>query len=90
MVVAQDTTFWQDRAAAALLQIAAYEAAMLAFATDGAQQKYDFDTGQTEIRVERANLSTMQNIVSRLIAQHGIYCQRAGLSKGGHQSRPAC
>lgn len=88
--MAQDVAFWTTRAAALLARIEAYEAAALAFAADGAQQEYRLDTGQGVIRVERANVVEMQRVLDSLISQHGIACQRAGLSKGSVQARPAC
>lgn len=88
--MAQDVAFWTTRAAALLARIEAYEDVLLAFATDGAQQEYRFDTGQGELRVVRADLGEIRRLLDALISQHGIVCQRAGLSKGSVQVRPAC
>jgi hypothetical protein len=51
-------TFWADQLAAAKTAVAAYNAAILAFATSNIQN-YQLDTGQTRTLVTRANLATL-------------------------------
>lgn len=87
--MASDTAFWTARIAAIDLRIAAYEAAILDFATNGAQQNYKFDSGQEVITVERAEPDKMNAILDSFINQRQIYCQRAGLASGGVYARGA-
>lgn len=87
--MASDQAFWDARIASVDLNITAYEAAILAFATNGAQQEYSMDTGQKTIRVERADADVLHDIVDRLISQRDVYCIRAGRASSGHNSRPS-
>ena len=83
------STFYTDRIAQLELQIAAYEAAILAFASAGAQLEYTYDTGQDKIRVERADPMVMQDLLDAMINQREVYCVRIGSSSGAHTARPS-
>lgn len=79
----------QARIDALALQIVAFEAAILAFAANGAQLEYRFEDGAQSIRVERAEPDVMRDLVDAMINQHEIYCVRTGQSSGAHNSRGA-
>ena len=79
-------TWTQDRIDAIQLQIEAYEAAVLAFAANGAQMKYKLDTGQQVITVERADPTVLQRLLSSLYNQHSVLCNRLSGSPG-HNAR---
>jgi hypothetical protein len=81
--VSNDSAFWLARIAAVDLVIAQFDAVLLAFATNGLQQSYSYDTGQSVVRVERADITKIQENLDALINQRGIYCIRAGLSRTG-------
>lgn len=81
--------YYTDRIAQIDLQIAAYEAAILSFATNGAQQSYSYDTGQQTVRVERQDASSMQAVLDSLMNRRQILCQRAGLDSGVSHNRGA-
>ena len=80
--MALDLAFLNARIAQIDLRITAYEAAMLEFLNNGAAQEYTYDTGQTTIRVERQNATTMQKVLDGLMNQRQILCQRAELASG--------
>ena len=87
--VATTATWTQDRIDAAQAQIDAYEAAVLFFATNGLQQAYRYDTGQTIIRVERMDGAAMQSTLDKLYNRHAVLCVRARQTSGAHNSRGA-
>lgn len=87
--VPSSLAFYNARIAALDLQIAAYEAAILAFATSGAAQEYAYNTGQDSIRVERADANVLQATLDSMINQREIYCVRTRQSRGSHTSRGA-
>ena len=68
--------FWQARKTAVLAEIEAYEAASLAFATNGALQEYKIDTGQTNQTVKRADLGKIQEVLDGLYNRYTVICSR--------------
>ncbi len=87
--MASTTQFWLDRITALDLTLAATEAALLAFMSNGAQLEYRFDSGQESVRVIRVPLEEMQDRIDAMINQREIYCQRAGLQSGTFYERGA-
>jgi len=61
-----DDTFWEEQLAAAKAAVAAYNAAILALATN-AIQSYTLETGQTRQVVTKANLTELRNVRSALL-----------------------
>lgn len=61
--------FLAGRISATKLQIVAYEDALLAFATDSAVQSYTLDTQQSRQTVTRADVASMQSVLTRLYNQ---------------------
>lgn len=49
--------------------ITAYEDAALAFATNGAQESYRLDTGQSVVNVTRSKLPEIQNTLDTLYSR---------------------
>lgn len=89
--MAWDLAFLEDRIAATEAQIIAYEEAVLAFAANGAQLEYLYDTGQSRLRVERAEPADMQRVIDALYNRHAVLCVRAGKTpKGSFTMRPKC
>lgn len=64
--MAINDTFLEERITATKAAIVAYEAAELAFANDGLMQSYNLDTGQTNQRVTRADLSEIRKTIDSL------------------------
>ncbi|MCH9712760.1 MAG: hypothetical protein K0U20_09070 [Proteobacteria bacterium] len=62
-------TYLQERITATEGLIAAYEAASLAFANNGAMQTYKIDTGQTIQTVTRADLGSITRTIQSLYNQ---------------------
>lgn len=60
--------YWQARIATLQALVAAYDAALLAFATTGVQQ-YTVDTGQTKQTVMRAEIASLQGVRNRLLSE---------------------
>jgi hypothetical protein len=85
--VPSTTQFWQNRITSLDLRIAAYEAAMLAFAANGGQKEYRYDTGQTSIRVERSEPNVMQAVIDAMLSQREVYCKRIGQGDGTNYAR---
>ena len=69
--------------------LTAYRAAQLAFATNGAQIQYRFDTGQQIINVERMDPKQMNGLIESLMNQKQILCQRLGTASGTLNTRGA-
>lgn len=69
-------TFLTDRITATEAEIAAYEAASLAFANNGAMQTYKLDSGQTIQTVTRADLSSIQKTIDSLYNRLSTLCAR--------------
>ena len=90
MVMAITLEFFEARIAATEAQIVAYENAVLAFANDGALLEYRYDTGQSVIRVERAEPHDMQRVIDALYSRHAVLCVRAGKDAGSFVMRPKC
>lgn len=67
--------------------IAAYEAAILSFAVNGAQQSYSLDTGQTRQTVMRAQLPSLRDTLSSLENQLATFTAR--YCGGSIYARPA-
>ena len=89
--MAWTSAFLDARIAATEAQIVAYENAALAFANDGALLEYRYDTGQSIIRVERAEPHDMQRVIDGLYNRHSTLCIRAGKTpKGSFTMRPKC
>jgi len=63
-----DATFLADRITAVKAAIVAYEAAILAIATDGAQS-YTLDTGQSRQTVAKLDLPALQKTLDGLYNQ---------------------
>ena len=87
--MATTSAFLQARIDSLEARITAYEAAALAFGTNGLQKEYRYDTGQTVIRVERMEGADMQRVIDSLVNQHAVLCVRAGQTPGAHNSRGA-
>ncbi len=69
--------------------IPAYETAILLFATNGAQQEYWYDSGQGQVKVERADPVKMRAVIDEMMNQLAVYCVRAGKVPGTFQVRPS-
>lgn len=87
--MATTSAFLQARIDALAARITAYEGAALAFGTNGLQQEYRYDTGQTIITVERMDGASIERMIASLINQHAVMCVRAGQTPGAHNSRGA-
>lgn len=61
-----DLSYWADRLTAAQTALAAFEAAELAFATNGAIEEYEIDTGQTRTKVHRSDLGEIRRTIASL------------------------
>lgn len=82
-----DTQDLDDQIAHLDSLIAAYRAALKSFATNGAQQRYSFDSGQQKITVEREEPSKMRGAISSMMNEKQILCQRKGTASGTLQTR---
>lgn len=69
-------TFLADRITATEAQIIAYEAAILAFANNGAIQTYKLDTGQTVQTVTRSDLADLNKTLDILYNRLSTLCAR--------------
>jgi len=74
--MAINDTFLEARITATEAAIVAYEAAQLAFATDGNMQSYKLDTGQSIQTVTRADLDMITKTVQSLYNQLSTLCAR--------------
>jgi hypothetical protein len=74
-----DTAFWEARKASLAAQIVAYEAALLAFASDNTQS-YTLDTNQTRQTVQRAEIGSLRNTYETLLGLYDTVCARLGCS----------
>jgi len=81
-----DRTYVEERITQTKALIDAYEAALLAFGTNGALQSYTLDTGQTRQTVTRANLTELQRILDSLYNRLCVF--EARLKGGSIQARP--
>lgn len=61
-----DLSYWETRLVAAKATLEAYEAAELAFATNGSIQEYEIDTGQTRTEVRRGDLGELRRMIGAL------------------------
>jgi len=68
--------------------ITQYQAAMLAFATNGLQQSYSFDSGQQVVRVERMEAAKLGDVLDGYYNTYTMMCVRAGKQPMGLQARP--
>lgn len=68
-------TFWSDQLAATKALFAAYNAALLAFATSNVQS-YELDTGQTRQTVKRAMLGQLKATRDALLNEVAVLEQR--------------
>lgn len=80
------TDFLQDRINATVALIKAYEAALLAIVTDGAQQ-YTMDTGQTRQVVTKASIPSLNKNLDTLYNRYYTLTARRG--NGSTTMRPA-
>ncbi len=67
----------------------AQEAAMLSFYLNGAQQEYTYNTGQQDIRVERADFAKMSADLDRVYNRYVMFCVRAGQTPAALSSVPS-
>ena len=67
--VAQDLTFWRERLDSTKELLTAVDAAVLHFATNNAEQEYRLNTGQTDMRVRRADLAQVRAWRERLLVE---------------------
>ena len=83
-----DNAFLAESIAALKVRIRAYEAALLALATNGGMQSYTLDTGQGRQTVTRYDIGTMERALAGLYNQCTILDRR--LNGGGSiLARPA-
>lgn len=71
-----DSTYWADRLTAAKAALEAYEAAELAFVTDGSIQEYSIDTGQSVVKVTRSNMTEIRRSIHMLSNRVATLSQR--------------
>lgn len=62
-------TYWSERIATLKAIIAAYDTAILEFATNGNLQSYTLDTGQTRQNVQRSEVSSLKNVRRALLSE---------------------
>lgn len=67
--------------------ITAYNAALLAFATNGAIISYTLDTGQTRQVVTRAEIGSMRNLLNYLNSKRDDLVARLGCDGDGRPIR---
>lgn len=71
MAIIDETTWLTSRIESAQLQVEAYEAAILAISS-GAQM-YQMDTGQTRMLVTKANLSSVEAALNKLLLRMEVW-----------------
>jgi hypothetical protein len=76
--VAVSTQLIQSRIDQLTALITAYEAALLALATNGLQKSYEFNDGQQEIRVTRQDIGQINSLLDSLYNQLTVMCNRIG------------
>ena len=76
-----DVDFERENLANVKAQIRAYDAALLAFASNGAIQQYTLDTGQTRQVVSRADIGSLRLLRHSLFNEYSVMCTR--LNGGG-------
>lgn len=74
--MAINDTFLEASITATENAIRAYEAAELAFASDGLLQSYKIDTGQTSQSVTRADLGMIRTTIASLYNRLSTLCAR--------------
>ena len=80
-------TFWETQLETTKALLAAYQAASLAFATNGALEMYKLDTGQSINTVKRSDLDMIQKQIDNLLNQCATLETRISGS-GVHTSAP--
>lgn len=76
--MAVSTQLIQNRIDQLTALITAYEAALLALATNGLQKSYEFNDGQQEIRVTRQDIGQINSLLDSLYNQLTVMCNRIG------------
>jgi hypothetical protein len=69
--------YWQGRLEAKQALLAALEDALTAISVNGAQE-YHVKTGQTDMRVVRAEVGALRNTITRLEGEIDTLCARLG------------
>lgn len=88
--MAVDQSFWTAEAEKVQLRLAAYQAAALAFAENGGMTQYQYNSGQTEIRVDRVAPAEMERVIWALYGRLQVLCRLAGLGDPPKYMGPEC